>query len=27
MLKRWRIRRKLNELAKLWAELDSAAAR
>jgi len=27
MLKRWRDRRKLNELAKLWVALDRAAAR
>jgi len=27
MLKRWRDKRKLNELAKLWAALDAAAAR
>jgi hypothetical protein len=27
MLKRWRDRKKLNELAKLWAALDAACER
>jgi hypothetical protein len=27
MLRRWRTKRRLLEIARLWAELDSAAAR
>jgi len=27
MLRRWRMRKKMNELAKFWAALDAASAR